>query len=112
MKGKYKAAFIIPIGAIKALGGDGWEFETTNRLPAETKEFLVEALNLKYLESYLGIDAYINESIKMSVIYDDQNQIESISFQLYDDAVTALSRIFRSSQIADQSELFIPGKER
>lgn len=110
MKEKYKAAFIIPIGTHKVLGEDGWEFETLNRLSSEIKEFLVDALNLHYLESYLGIDAYVSESVKMSVIYDDQSQIESISFQLYGDAVSGLSRVFRSGQIANKSELFIPAQ--
>ncbi len=111
MKRKYKVVFIIPIGANKILGEDGWEFETPNRLSAEIKEFLVDTLKLEYSESYLGIDVYVNENMKMSVICDDQSQIESISFQLYEMATTTLSDMFQTGILANKSELFIPHSE-
>jgi len=111
MKGKYEAAFIIPIGANRELGEDGWDFKTNNRLPAEIKKFLTDGLNLKFSESYLGIDSYVDENIKASVFHDDQNQIENIHFQVYGNAMTALSDVFQASFIANKSELFIPRSE-
>jgi hypothetical protein len=108
MKGKYKAAFIIPIGTNKILGENGWEFETSNRLKEEVKEFLIDALRLKFLESYLQIDCYINENIKMSISYDDQKQIESIYFQTYNDTLTVLSDLFLAGGSVSNLELFIP----
>ena len=111
MKGRYEAAFIIPVGASKVLCEDGWEFETPNRLSSEIAEFLVDALNLQFSENYLGIDRYVGENIEMSVFYDDQGQIESIQFQLYGDSMTVLVGVFQASSIASQSELFIPDRE-
>ena len=111
MKGKYKVAFIIPVGANKILGEDGWEFQTSNRLSGDIKEFLVDTLKLEFSESYLGVDVYLNENMKMSVIRDDQGQIESISFQLYEMTTTALSDVFQTNCMADKSELFIPHGE-
>ncbi len=108
MKGKYKAAFIIPIGAKKVLGEDGWEFETSSRLSSEINEYLVKALKLRFLESYLGIDSYVDDDIKMSILFDDQKQIESIHFQLYGDALTVLSEVCQGGKISDEAELFIP----
>lgn len=108
MKGRYEAAFIVPVGANKTLGEDGWEFDTTNRLPEEVKKFLTDDLNLRFVENYLGIDSYVDENIKASVIYDDQNQIENVYFQVYGNAMPALSNIFQSSFIANKSELFVP----
>lgn len=111
MNEKYKVAFIIPIGTKIILGEDGWEFETSHRLSFEIKEYLINSLSLKFLESYLGMDSYIDGNIKMTVIYDDQKQIESIYFQLYGDALTALSDVYKVGEIANESELFIPHKD-
>ncbi|MBY0248872.1 MAG: hypothetical protein K2Q17_14510 [Nitrospiraceae bacterium] len=108
MKSTYRAAFIVPIGANKILGEDGWEFQTQKRITVVAKEFLISALKLRFLESYLGIDAYIGDNIKMSVIYDDACQIESIAFQMYSDSVTVLSKAFIAGKLSNESELFIP----
>lgn len=108
MKGKYKAAFIIPAGAEKVLGEDGWEFESSSRLSLGVKEHLIDALELKFQESYLGIDSYIEGNVKMSVFYDDESQIESIHFQLYEDALAVLSEVCQAGGIANEAELFIP----
>ena len=108
MKGKYQAAFIVPIGANKTLSEDGWEFESSIRLSQEIKKYLIQSLGLRFLESYLGIDAYINDNLKMSVVNDDQGCIESISFQLYGDSLTILSEVCESSRISSEAELFIP----
>jgi hypothetical protein len=51
MKEKYKAAFMIPVGANKVLGGNGWEFETTIRLSSWRKEYLIDSLKLKLYET-------------------------------------------------------------
>ena len=107
MKGKYKAVFIIPIGANKVLGNDGWEFEGMNRLSIEIKNYLIESLRLVFFESYLGIDSYIGDDIKMSVVFDDQNQIESFHFQLYGDSLAVLSKVCHDSRVLSEAELFI-----
>ncbi|MGZ8171874.1 MULTISPECIES: hypothetical protein [Methylobacter] len=107
MKEKYKAAFIIPVGAKKTLGEDGWEFETSQRLPTELSTFLVNELNLKFLESYSDSDIYINESIKMTVAYDHDKLIELVYFQLVGDALITLKTVF-AGDILGNSELFIP----
>lgn len=112
MKGKYQAAFIVPIGVNKVLGEDGWEFESSGRLPNEIKDYLIESLKLGFLESYLGIESYVDDDIKMSVIFDDQNKIESIHFQLYGDSLTILSEICQGSRLLSEAELFIPRQER
>jgi hypothetical protein len=109
-KGKYQAAFIIPTDAKKILGEDGWEFETSNRVSPEVSEYLIKSLNLKLLESYLEIDDYVNEKMKMSVIHDDQKNIESIYLQLYEESVLdVLLEICQNSKISDGFELFVPG---
>ena len=108
MKGKYQAAFIVPIGANKVLGEDGWEFESSGRLSPEIKDYLIESLKLSFFESYLEIESYVGGSIKMSVIFDDQNEIESIHFQLYEDALTVLSEVYQNGKVSVGAELFIP----
>lgn len=108
MKGKYQAVFIVPVGASKVLGEDGWEFEGSARLPEKVRDYLVQSLKLSFLESYLGIESYIDGDIKMSVIFDDKNEIESIHFQLYDDSLVILSEVCQDSRMPPQAELFIP----
>jgi len=108
MKGKYQAAFIVPIGTNKVLGEDGWEFESTSRLSEEIKARLIKSLKLSFLESYLGIESYVDDNVKMSVIFDDQNGIESIHFQLYGSALATLSEVCQSSRISFEAELFVP----
>ncbi|ELP5726855.1 hypothetical protein QTV44_000028 [Vibrio vulnificus] len=108
MKGKYQAAFIVPVGANQVLGEDGWEFGSSTRLSGEIKDYLVQSLNLGFSESYLGIESYTDGNIKMSVIFDDQNKIESISFQLYGDALANLTEVCQGSRLPSEAELFIP----
>ncbi len=108
MKGRYRAAFIIPVGAEKVLGEDGWEFKLSSPISLEVSEYLIKSLGLRLLESYLGLDDYINKKIKMSVIHDDIGCIESIYFQLYDDALTILCEVCESSEMPTGVELFIP----
>lgn len=108
MKRKYQAAFIVPAGANKVLGEDGWEFESSVRLSEEIKGYLVQSLRLSFLEGYLGIESYVDGDIKMSVILDDQNKIESINFQLYEDALAILTEVCQDSRISSEAELFIP----
>lgn len=108
MSGKYKAAFIIPIGARRNLCEDGWEFETSSRISPEVSKYLIKTLKLKLLESYLGLDDYVGENMKMSVVHDEQNNIESIYFQLYEDALTALSKVCQSEKLTADVELFVP----
>lgn len=112
MTGKYQSAFIIPIGANKVLGDDGWEFESSVRLSKEIKDYLIQSLRLRFLESYLGIESYVDGDIKMSIIFDDRNEIESIYLQLYGDSLAVLSEEVRqSSLISSEAELFIPQQE-
>lgn len=107
MKEKYKAAFIIPVGTKKILGEDGWEFETSIRLSTELRAFLIDALNLKFLESCSDSVSYVNESIKMSIMYDRDKLIEFVYFQLIGDALITLEALF-AEDIFKNSELFIP----
>jgi len=112
MNGKYQAAFIVPVGANKVLGEDGWEFECPVRLSGDIKDYLIQSLRLSFLESYLGIESYVDNDVKMSVIFDDQNEIESIHFQLYGDTLTLLSEMCQGDRIPAEVELFIPQQER
>lgn len=110
VKTPYKAAFVLPSGATKALGENGWEFASEKHLPTSTKDFFVAAFKLKPLESYLGIESYEGDNMKMSVIYDDRHLIESIYFQLRGDTLAALEDHFNAHQSARSCELFVPEK--
>lgn len=108
MKGRYQAAFLVPIGTKKFLGEYGWEFESSDRLSAELKDYLIDSLKLSYLESYLGVESYVGSNMKMTVVFDDENKIESIYFQLYNDALSMLSELCKTGKVCVAGELFIP----
>ena len=65
-------------------------------------------LKLSFLESYLGIESYVGDDVKMSVITDGQGEIEVIQFQLYGDSLRAFSVVCRDKQFSLEAELFIP----
>ncbi|MEX5540953.1 hypothetical protein VRC24_11560 [Pseudomonas poae] len=108
MTNQYKAAFIFPIGATKILGEDGWEFESSERLSKNISNYLIETLKLKFLEEYSGIKKYEGEDIRMSILLDDTQEIESIYFQLSGGALTSLSEICQSIGISSEAEIFVP----
>ncbi|WP_020396258.1 hypothetical protein [Thiolinea disciformis] len=111
MKGRYEAAFIVPVGVNKVLGEDGWECESPIRLSEAIKDYLIQSLRLSFLESYCGIESYVNDDLKMSITFNDQNEIEDIYFQLYGDALTLLSEVCQSGPIPAEAELFVPRHE-
>lgn len=110
MKGKYKAAFVIPRDADKVLSDDGWIFESSKRISDELKRYLIGYLQLMFLERYLGIEVYEKSGIKMSILLDDNQQIESIYFQLVgeSDSLASLTDACKSYRNSSEVELFVP----
>lgn len=104
----YKAAFIVPIGASKILGEDGWEFESSLRLSKKMGDDLIETLKLKFLEEYSGIKKYAGEGIGMSMMLDDKQEVEIIYFQLSDGALASLSKIRQCIDVSSEAEVFVP----
>ncbi|PFG21462.1 hypothetical protein ATH90_0136 [Pseudomonas lurida] len=110
MKEKYQAAFIIPIGASKVLGEDGWEFKSSKRLSKQLGEYLVELLDLEFLDAYSGIVRYAGDDIKMSIFLDDCNEVENIYFQFYDESIKGFSETCKVNGCFSEVEIFIPSK--
>lgn len=106
---KYQAAFIVPIGARKILEDDGWEFDSAVRFPEGIKDYLIKSMGLKFIENFHGVERYSDGSLNMSIIFDDENKIESFYFQLYGDSLKRLKGLFQSSIIFLEAELFVPG---
>lgn len=108
MKEKYQAAFIIPQNSSKTLTDNGWEFQSSTRISSNVKDTLVGLLGLVFIENYLGIESYANDKIKMSVILDETNEIESIHFQLHADGLSILSNAYQNESLFSETELFTP----
>ena len=108
---RYTAAFLIPIGASKVLGKNGWEFESSERLSREVAEHLIAALRLEFIELYSGIKKYVGGNIGMSIFLDDNNEVENIYFQVSDDSLKALTELCQDSQLYSNAEMFVPEKE-
>ncbi|MBI6850972.1 hypothetical protein BTW15_18245 [Pseudomonas syringae pv. tomato] len=111
MKRNYQAVFIIPIGASKVLGDDGWEFDSVERLPEGMGEYLAERLKLEFIEAYTGIRRYVNNQINMSISFDSANEVESIYFQAFDNGLVLLSEACKIEEVACHAEIFIPEKQ-
>lgn len=108
MTTKYKAAFIVPIGASRILGEDGWEFESSARLSKNIGDDLIETLRLTFLEEYSGIRKYAGEGIGMSIMFDDNQEVEMIYFQLSGGALASLSEIRQCIDVSSGAEIFVP----
>jgi hypothetical protein len=111
MKKKYLAAFLVPIGANKVLGEDGWEFESSQRLPEDVAELLIAELKLDFVEMYSGIKKYVGDNISMSIFLDDDNEMENIYFQVFGNSLKALTELCQDPQVSSNSEMFVPEKE-
>ncbi|WP_310887577.1 hypothetical protein [Pseudomonas syringae] len=101
---------MIPIGASKVLGDDGWEFDSVERLPDSIGECLAERLNLEFMEEYTGIRKYTGNQISVSIIFDSADEVESIYFQTFDNGLALLSEACEIEQVACHAEIFIPEK--
>lgn len=111
MKRKYQAAFILPAGARKKLGEDGWEFETSNRLPLEFKECLIDSLGLSFLSEKLEIEIYSGFELEVSFFYDVDQQIEFVHIKVYGDGWPSTLSVIRDLKLAGAWELFVPDKK-
>lgn len=107
-RGRYKAAFIMPIPNEKFLGDGGWEFQSDKRLPKDAEKFLLESLKLKFVENFSGMAAYEGDDLKATVISDDSGEIENVYFKLYGMTKERLSSHFQESPLSSHAELFFP----
>lgn len=103
----YKSAFLIPRFAKKILEETGWIFETKDRICPEALEILKRTFSLEHEKSYLDIESYIGDGIKVNVIYDDEGLIEHISIQLWKRSTKELIMAFDGSDL-NSIDIFIP----
>jgi hypothetical protein len=76
----YKALFLLPPRTRKRLGDDGWEFSSSHRLPASLPTCLAQALHLRRCPSYLGLDVFEGEGLKLTVTT-DRRGVENVHVQ-------------------------------
>jgi hypothetical protein len=108
---RYTAAFLIPIGANKIFGKDGWEFDSPERLSKEVADHLIAALRLDFVEMYSGIRRYVGDDIGMSIFLDDNNEVENIYFQVSGNSLKALAELCQDPQVSSKAEMFVPAQE-
>ncbi len=106
--GKYKAAFLLPLGAQKTLGEEGWVFVSKKDISSDTLDIVIQLLELVLEESYLGMARYVGNNLQATVVYDDEDGIEHVDFQMYDDAQKLLESTFISNNLNSSCELFFP----
>ena len=105
----YKSFFILPFMTKKILTEDGWEFESEMKISEDLEDELITALDLKFIENYLGVYDYQGRGFKMTVIKDDISSIESICFRVdsvsFNKVVELISSLVQGNQ---NMEIFIP----
>ncbi|WP_174932222.1 hypothetical protein [Burkholderia lata] len=108
LKGRYEAAFILPLPNEKWLTDDGWEFRTDTRLPDATRTFLTTTLGMQQLARYAGEQNYVSPDVEASILEDDSGAIELVHIKLYNMRAEQLLKMFDASSLAATTELFFP----
>jgi len=103
----YESVFLLPMPTKKQLGEDGWEFESSERLPRELVVTLESGLSLKRGKFYLGQEIYEGEGIKLIVVCDDDGEIENIFIQLRTRTIEEIRRVLVDVRF-EKVEIFIP----
>jgi len=108
MEAKYKAGFLIPKGARKRLGEDGWEFESNERLPNELESRLAKELTMS--ASGKEFSSFEGNSIKVEVSKDSNGHIETVYFRFYIEP-PRLPRFLENIENKNAMEFFVPSSD-
>jgi len=103
---RYKVGFLIPSGAIKRLGDDGWEFDSDKTLPDEIEEILKSSLLLT--SSSADHASYDGEKLKADVFKDANGAIENVYLRFYGDDSPSLPRFLDGHKALVDVEFFKP----
>lgn len=101
-------AYIIPKGATKVMGEEGWEFVSPHLIPVQIVRQIASLLGLKLTKSFVGIDTYVNEDTTMSVVCDLADSVEFVDLNLAESALAALKNALAELTGWIDAELFIP----
>ena len=103
---RYKVGFLIPSGAVKTLGDDGWEFESDKTLPSEVEALLKDSL----LSTSSSSDhaSYEGENIKADVFKDKYGEIVNVYFRFYSEESPSLPRFLEGHEVLENVEFFKP----
>jgi hypothetical protein len=105
----YQTIFVIPSSATPVLGECGWEFISEKRISEDVLERIINELNLAASESYLDIDEYQGEKVKVIAMRDSYHHLESIHIRCYGGVETIDHlRDVISSLGGDEVEVFDP----
>jgi hypothetical protein len=110
IKVNHHAVFIIPAGACKQLGEDGWEFDSPTRIPNQLGDKLAGCLSLSFDEQYSGIKKYIGGDVAMSIFCDDSGEIENIYLQANRESMMIVKEACHSAVLSGEVEIFIPNE--
>ncbi|WP_407469924.1 hypothetical protein [Xanthomonas campestris] len=78
---RYKAYFLVPLGAIRELGESGWEFFSEERISRGLVDSLMDGLGLSKLSTEMGMDRFSGVSADAVVFLDDMGEIEHVYFR-------------------------------
>lgn len=108
IKKPYQAAFIIPAGARKFFGENGWEFRSSRRLPNDLADYLMSVFSLELVETYAGIKRCLGQQMDMQIVCDSNDEIENLYLRLNKICPAKLVEIFQAFDNFNEIEIFIP----
>jgi hypothetical protein len=103
----YLAAFLLPTPVTKCLTAIGWEFESAGRLPEDLIVALQGVFDIHATKTYLGMDVFEGNGLKLTASRDAEGRIESIFVQLRDRRPDEL-RIALAAAGFNKVEVFVP----
>lgn len=106
----YIAAFLLPTPVEKHLTDVGWEFDSPTFLPESLIFVLIKAFAVRPAESYLGIDVFEGDGLKLSVLRDSAGQIQNIYAQLRGTEPDKLRAALISAGLSDV-QVFVPSEQ-
>jgi hypothetical protein len=105
----YIAAFLLPSSVTKRLTEDGWEFASPTRLPESLLDVLTSTFELRYVETYLGLDVFQGDGLKITVARDSSGEIENVFVQLRGRSPAELRSCVADARL-DGVEVFVPSE--
>lgn len=106
MRGVYSVAFLLPMGAERSLGDDGWEFNSEQRISSQLESVLKGEYLLRTASDECSY--FEGENISIEVFKDRNGLVENVYFRFYGGVPPSLPVCLRDADFIKKTEFFVP----